>query len=49
MEDLLSDTLLLPVYKDVTEWLHPLYSKHVQPTLRMHYQQLKASLRPLER
>eukprot|EP00884_Botryococcus_braunii_P021814 jgi/Botrbrau1/8316/Bobra.0081s0005.1 len=49
MEDLLSDTLLLHVYMDITEWLHPLFSKHVQPTLRMHYQQVKSSLRPLER
>jgi len=49
LEILLQETLLMPVYRDHCEWVHPLYEAHVRPTLVTFYNSVKPGLEHIDR
>jgi hypothetical protein len=49
LQVLLRDRLKITVYKNHSEWVHPLYEAHVRPTLLDHYQSLRLNLEGSDR
>lgn len=40
----LSNTFRIVVFRDICEWVHPLYDEHVQPVMLQYCQQLQSTL-----